>query len=695
MKSRRVGLQRRLFLLVGGVVLAVFVIIVLFSRNRISTMARNNASEMATAVAEKNTSSASSFLSIGMNDAQNVANIFNGYLDYPVSERRTFFRRIIENVLKNNAKYTCVWCVWEPNVIDGMDSHFINSQGSNESGRYTPSWYRDGNGIAENIASEADINSGDYYKIPKSLNQQYVIEPHFESYSNEAKRFIISLCAPIRNESGSAIGVVGIDIALDELQSIVMNTGIPSAIFSNTGVVAAHFNKEKVGKDMLETELDMAAEDQLKVMASNIKEGNPTRMMGYSSTLNDKLLISVVPLRIGESKAAWGFATAVPETIALTEYRHTMAIFVSITVCALILLVIVLFYITRSITKPIKDGVRLAGAIASGDLTQKFEVMRNDEVGDLMIALNTMSEKLQNMIMNIAGSAIHISSASLQMSNTAQEMSQGATEQAASAEEVSSSMEEMSANIQQNTENAQGAENISLQGVAEIRKSNEAAMMSIAAMREIAEKVTVISDIAFQTNILALNAAVEAARAGDQGRGFAVVAAEVRKLAERSKVAADEIERITKKGVQISDEAGVILEKIVPEIEKTAMLVQEIAAASIEQNTNADQVNTALQQLNQITQHNAAAAEEMATSSEELASQAEHLKDIISFFKVDKRNNTTIKGVAASLKQYGTAKKAPVQTRKMNTSAPVEKVTSQGVAFKMHDSNGDSGYERF
>ncbi|SDC20506.1 methyl-accepting chemotaxis protein [Williamwhitmania taraxaci] len=354
--------------------------------------------------------------------------------------------------------------------------------------------------------------------------------------------------------------------------------------------------------------------------------------------------------------------------------------------------------ITKSLTTGIKKGVEFAEIVSKGDLTIDVDaeyLTRKDEIGTLARALQAMSNKIKEVVTNVLVGSENILAASLQMSNTSQEMSQGATEQASSAEEVSASMEEMSANIQQNTDNAQGAEKISVVGAEQIRKSNEAAKMSIASMRDIADKVSIISDIAFQTNILALNAAVEAARAGEQGRGFAVVAAEVRKLAERSKVAADEIERISKSGVKISDEAGKMLDSVVPEIQKTAKLVQEIAAASIEQNSGAEQINSALQQLNQVTQQNAAASEEMATASEELSSQAEQLKDIISYFKIDKRSNATVKGAATNIKQYGSAKSTVLPTRKMTTAAPVKKTTSKGVAYRMHDSTGDAGYEKF
>ena len=387
----------------------------------------------------------------------------------------------------------------------------------------------------------------------------------------------------------------------------------------------------------------------------------------------------------------------------------SISVMFGIILIAIALAILFGIMVARSITIGVGKGVGFAELISQGDLTIEVEpafLARKDEIGALARAMDTMKTKLKEVISNVLVGSENILSASLQMSNTSQEMSQGATEQASSAEEVSASMEEMAANIQQNTDNAQGAEKISIQGADKIRKSNEAAQMSIVSMREIADKVGIISDIAFQTNILALNAAVEAARAGEQGRGFAVVAAEVRKLAERSKVAAEEISRISTNGVKISDEAGRMLEQVVPEIQKTAKLVQEIAAASIEQNSGADQVNSALQQLNQVTQQNAAASEEMATASEELASQAEQLKEIISYFRID---SNSINRQQATVKQYASAKatttnqqKAPAVKASAYSAAKVNnspKTTggksSKGVSFKMSESGSDNGYEKF
>jgi methyl-accepting chemotaxis protein len=222
------------------------------------------------------------------------------------------------------------------------------------------------------------------------------------------------------------------------------------------------------------------------------------------------------------------------------------------------------------------------------------------------------------------------------LQSTAEQISQGANEQAASVEEVSATMEEISSNIAQNSDNAQQTEKISEASANGIQKVAVSSKQSLESISTISQKITIINDIAFQTNILALNAAVEAARAGEHGKGFAVVAAEVRKLAERSKLAADEIVSLSQKSVSVTQESGLLMEKLLPEIAKTAQLVQEISAASMEQSNGANQVNGAIQQLNSITQQNASSSEELSSSAEELANQAETLLDLVSFFKFDK-----------------------------------------------------------
>lgn len=288
--------------------------------------------------------------------------------------------------------------------------------------------------------------------------------------------------------------------------------------------------------------------------------------------------------------------------------------------------------IRQSIIRPLKEAIQITKQVAEGNLNVDIDTSYNDELAELLQALKQMVDQLKSIIENIVQGSINIASASQELSSSSQQLSQGASEQATSVEQVSSSMEEMVANIQQNTSNSQETEKIASNASVGIQDGNESVSVAVQSMNDIADKIKIINDIAFQTNILALNAAVEAARAGEQGKGFAVVASEVRKLAERSKVAAEEIEDFSQNGVDVSLKAGEQLSDLVPEIEKTAKLVQEIAAASIEQNSGADQINNAVQQMNQVTQQNAATAEEIASSSEELASQAMQLKEIVSFF---------------------------------------------------------------
>ena len=279
-----------------------------------------------------------------------------------------------------------------------------------------------------------------------------------------------------------------------------------------------------------------------------------------------------------------------------------------------------------------KERASLTDKISKGDLT--VEVRTLSEQDTLGRSLNTMLENLRQVVGEVTTAASNVASGSEEMSATAQQLSQGASEQSASAEETTSSMEEMAASIQQNADNARQTDKIASKAAEDTKASGEAVAQTVHAMKEIAEKISIIEEIARKTDLLALNAAVEAARAGEHGKGFAVVASEVRKLAERSQTAAAEISKLTADGVSRAEGAGQMLVKLVPDIRKTAELVQEINAASAEQSTGASQVNKALQQLDAVIQQNASASEEMASTAEELSSQAEQLQASIAFFKV-------------------------------------------------------------
>jgi methyl-accepting chemotaxis protein len=287
----------------------------------------------------------------------------------------------------------------------------------------------------------------------------------------------------------------------------------------------------------------------------------------------------------------------------------------------------------------------VANEIASGNLT--IEARRASDKDTLGIALETMLEKLRVIVTEASNATRNVAAGSQELSASAEQLSQGATEQASSTEEASSSMEEMASNIKQNSENAGQTEKIAHQSARDAQLSGEAVGRAVQAMQTIAGKITIVQEIARQTDLLALNAAVEAARAGEHGKGFAVVASEVRKLAERSQSAAAEISTLSSDTVKVAQEAGAMLTRLVPDIKRTAELVEEITAACREQNIGAEQINGAIQQLDKVTQQNASASEQMSATSEELAAQAEQLQTTIAFFRIDAGNSAPLQAATA------------------------------------------------
>ena len=316
------------------------------------------------------------------------------------------------------------------------------------------------------------------------------------------------------------------------------------------------------------------------------------------------------------------------------SYLHARTLLLSIGALAIVLAILITALLARSITLPLQRAVEVADRLAGGDLTMTVESHSTDETGQLLTAMGSMVARLQDIVGEVSAAADNVASGSTQLSANAESMSQGATEQAAAAEEASASMEEMSSNIRQNADNAVQTEKIAIKSAGDAQAGGETVAQTVVAMKEIAVKINIIEEIARQTNLLALNAAIEAARAGEHGKGFAVVASEVRKLAERSQQAAGSIAELSASSVQVAEKAGLMLGLMVPDIRRTAELVQEISAASREQDTGAEQINKAMQQLDQVIQQNASAAEEMSSTAEELSSQAEQLQASIAFFRV-------------------------------------------------------------
>ncbi|GLI39771.1 HAMP domain-containing protein [Geobacter hydrogenophilus] len=389
------------------------------------------------------------------------------------------------------------------------------------------------------------------------------------------------------------------------------------------------------------------------------------------------------------------------DAVATAEKDEQMAVkaMIGLSLVALVMGLGVGIFISRAITRPLKQGVDVATRLAAGDLTMAIDVNSKDETGQLLEAMANMVEKLKIVVADVKSASDNVASGSQELSSSSEEMSQGATEQAAAAEEASSSMEQMSSNIRQNADNAQQTEKIALKSATDAKEGGKAVIQTVNAMKEIAGKISIIEEIARQTNLLALNAAIEAARAGEHGKGFAVVAAEVRKLAERSQKAAGEISELSATSVDVAEKAGEMLERLVPDIQRTAELVQEISAACKEQDTGAEQINKAIQQLDTVIQQNASASEEMASTSEELASQAEQLQATIGFFKVD---GSVVSGMGANARKPHAHKVevkhiAPRSANGYHAPEKVKKAANTGVDLDLvsdHD-NLDKEFERF
>jgi methyl-accepting chemotaxis protein len=683
-RSRKLKLGAKLIASIIAIDVLVIVALVGFIYSRSSALQVAAAMEGAANLAASHAAAVEAELEVPMDAARTIAQIMERYRDLDAAERRKDYDIVLKGIVESNPGFLGTWTCWEPNALDGLDARYANAKGSDATGRYIPYWNRGSGSVSvEPLIDYDKAGAGDYYQIALKSGEETIVDPYVYKVGGKDV-MMTSVVVPIK-EGGKVIGVAGIDIELSKLQTLVdgikpYGTGV-AAIFSNGGIVAAHFDKARLGKQMRESERDMAG-DKTEAFADAVKAGKDFSYATFSAQMKTTIQVISVPFDIGSAKTPWSLAVGIPMDKVLAPVRGMLWFAIAFGLAAIALVSIAVFLIARSIVRPLRLVVQATGSLATGDLamsgidvegTRKV-IARGDELGDVGRSLDGLIRSLGDVIGQIGIASNQVSNGSGQLSQTAQGISQGASEQAASIEELSASVEELAATVRQNADNTSQANALAKRVTQNADESGKSVRKMVESMGQIAARISIIEEIARNTNLLALNAAIEAARAGEFGKGFAVVASEVRKLAERSQTAAGEINELSRSSVEIAADAGKRLDALLPDIRRTAELIQEIAAASAEQSSGADQIAKGVGQMDSVVQQNASASEELASTAEELEGQARHLGETIGFFKMAEG------GTAAAKAAYKAVKKEQPKTEARPSRAIVPAKVARGDA---------------
>ncbi len=632
MSRRRFSLKLKLNVYILSAATVIYCIAIGYVSYRLKTIAFTDSVEIVKGSTREYRNKISEELNVMMESARTMKNVFITHKKYTPAQRDLFFESILYSNLEKNPNFLTVGLYWE---IKALDESY-----NKKNGRIRNSLYRVGNQIKMQKATVDTTNNeikGIYYTA-RALNKEMVYDPYYDVVTKElAGVLMTALFVPIQNPAGKFEGLVGIDISLTQMNKLIAGVKpfeeAVSYIVGGNRMIVAHTDQTLTGKDFFGS---MASDSiSFKAGFDQVKSTLSNSFTYTNSQSKEEYFVSLEPIIVGNNLTDWIIGVEVPTRVILKEARKVLINTILVGVFGLILLYIVIYFIAMRIIDPILKGVNFAKTISTGNLNAKLAVRQNDEIGDLAESLSIMASRLTGTMSEIIESSDAIADSSVDLLNSSVNLSEGANNQAAASEEISTSIELMLTRIQQNTMNAQETEKIAYKAVLGIQAGNESTQVLIQSMDNIVEKISIVGEIATQTNLLAINAAIEASRFGVQGKGFGVVAAEIKKLAEKSQQAAKEINELSSLGLLQAGKTGQKLLEIVPDIEHTAKLVKQIAASSLDQKISSEEINQGIQQLNLVTQQNAESSFELSVNSQKISQQAENLKKLIAYFRVE------------------------------------------------------------
>lgn len=635
MSRRRFSLKLQMNVYILSAAILIFSVTIGVIAYRLKIIVYQDALEIVKGSTREYSNKISDELNVMMESARTMSNIFSAREKFQARERDVFFDDILRSNLEKNPDYLSVGLYWE---IQALDKSYHK-----KNGRVRNIFYR----LDDQIKTQKEIVDttnrelqGIYYSVRKQ-NRETISDPYYDVVTKGLTGTLMtSLLVPVQNQSKRFEGLVGIDISLAHLSRLIAKIRpydqSVSYIIAGNRMIVAHSNAVLTGKDFFKT----LKADSL-VFISGIKkiERASTSSFTYFNTVSQQeYLVSLEPILINGTASNWIIGVEVPLQTIMKDVNKVFVQAIVAGIAGLFLLSVIIFFIAWKISGPVVSAVDFARTIASGDLNSKLVIRQNDEIGDLSESLSVMAARLTTIISEVIRSSDTIAEGSLELLHASVNLSNGASQQAASSEEISSSMEHILNSIQQNTRDAQLTEKIAQQANSGALAGNDATRALIQSMNDIIRKVSIVGEIAKQTNLLAINAAIEASRYGIQAKGFSVVAAEIKKLAERSQAAAKEINELSKLGLSQAAETEKMLGEIIPDIEQTSVLVKKIARSSVEQKISSEEISKGIHELNSVTQQNAESSFRLSQHSKNISAQAENLKRLIAYFKIEGLN---------------------------------------------------------